>query len=220
MPSTKESVNFRPFTVREEKILLISQESEDPKDRIRAMRQIVNNCCLNLSKDIGLLPPFDLEYCFLKIRAKSVGNIVELKYRDLTDQKIYDFEVDLDEIEVTFNEEHDPNIKINDTLGMIMKYPTIELLDSMKINFQDPEAIFEIITNCIATIYDENNAYESSNYAQNEIYEFIESLPSKAFDDITKFFETSPVLRHELHYKDSEGTEKTITLDGIDDFFQ
>lgn len=220
MPSTKEAIKFRPFTVKEEKILLISQESEDRKDRVRAMRQIVNNCCLNLPQDIGLLPPFDLEYCFLKIRSKSVGNIVELKYRDLTDQKIYEFEVDLDEIEITFNDGHDPNIKIDDNLGMIMKYPTIELLDNMKGDLESTETLFEIISKCISVIYDENAAYEASNYSNKEIYEFLESLPSKVFDDITKFFETTPVLRHELNYKDSEGTEKTITLDGIDDFFQ
>ena len=101
LPSNGETVNFRPFTVKEEKFLLISQESQDQKDRIRAMRQIVNNCCINLPKDIGLLPVFDLEYCFLKIRAKSVGNIVELKYKDLTDEKIYEFQVDLDETKLS-----------------------------------------------------------------------------------------------------------------------
>ena len=219
LPSNKETVTYRPFTVKEEKLLLISQESEDQKERIRAMRQIVNNCCFNLSQDIGLLPSFDLEYCFLKIRSKSVGNIVELKYRDLTDNKIYNFEVDLDELEVAFNENHKTSIKINDDLGIIMKYPTVELLNSIKTDIEDPETVFEVIKKCVATIYDEDNTYDTKDYTNEEITEFVESIPAKAFDDITEFFETIPVLKHELHYKDSDGTDKTITLQGIDDFF-
>ena len=220
LPSNKETVTYRPFTVKEEKLLLISQESEEQKERIRAMRQIVNNCCFKLSQDIGLLPSFDLEYCFLKIRSKSVGNIVELKYRDLTDNKIYNFEVDLDELEVAFNENHKTSIKINDDLGIIMKYPTVELLNSIKTDIEDPETVFEVIKKCVATIYDEDNTYDTKDYTNEEITEFVESIPAKAFEDITEFFETIPVLKHELHYKDSDGTDKTITLQGIDDFFQ
>ena len=219
LPSNKETVTYRPFTVKEEKLLLISQESEEQKERIRAMRQIVNNCCFNLSQDIGLLPSFDLEYCFLKIRSKSVGNIVELKYRDLTDNKIYNFEVDLDELEVAFNENHKTSIKINDDLGIIMKYPTVELLNSIKTDIEDSETVFEVIKKCVATIYDEDNTYDTKDYTNEEITEFVESIPAKAFEDITEFFETIPVLKHELHYKDSDGTDKTITLQGIDDFF-
>ena len=220
LPSNKETVTYRPFTVKEEKLLLISQESEEQKERIRAMRQIVNNCCFNLSQDIGLLPSFDLEYCFLKIRSKSVGNIVELNYRDLTDNKIYNFEVDLDELEVAFNENHKTSIKINDDLGIIMKYPTVELLNSIKTDIEDPETVFEVIKKCVATIYDEDSTYDTKDYTNEEITEFVESIPAKAFEDITEFFETIPVLKHELHYKDSDGTDKTITLQGIDDFFQ
>lgn len=220
LPSSKEVVKFRPFTVKEEKILLIAQESEDSRERVRAMRQIVNNCCFNLPRDIGMLPSFDLEYSFLKIRSKSVGNIVELKYRDLTDEKIYEFEVDLDEIEVTFDETHSSTITVDENLGIIMRYPTLELLESLNKDLEDSESVFEMIKKCVSTIYDAENAYDTKDYSDEEISDFIESLPSKAFDEITKFFETIPVLRHELHYRDSAGTEKTIVLQGIDDFFQ
>ena len=220
LPSDKSKVQFRPFTVKEEKLLLIAQESEDQKDRVRAMRQIVNNCCIDLPKDIGLLPSFDLEYCFLKIRSKSIGNIVELKYRDLTDQKIYSFEVDLDELEITYDENHNKTIKIADDLGMIMAYPTMEMLEKVDTNAEDNETAFKLIRLCVDTIYDAENAYVAKEYSEKELSEFIDSLPVKAFEDITTFFSTLPVLKHELHYKDSEGTEKTITLQGIDDFFQ
>ena len=220
LPSNKEVVKFRPFTVKEEKILLLSQESEDTKDRLRAMRQIVNNCCFNLSKDIGLLPSIDLEYCFLKIRSKSIGNIVELKYRDLVDEKIYSFDVDLDELEVTFNDKHVSTIKITDSLGIIMSHPTIEMLEEIKIDLNDPESIFELIKKCVSTIYDEDNTYDTKDYTNEELSTFIESIPSKIFENITEFFDTMPVLKHNLHYTDTAGTDKTITLQGINDFFQ
>jgi hypothetical protein len=220
LPSNKETVKFRPFTVKEEKLLLISQESEDQKERMRAMRQIVNNCCFDLSQDIGLLPSFDLEYCFLKIRSKSVGNIIELKYKDLTDNKIYNFEVDLDELEVTFTENHKTTIKINDDLGVVMRYPTIEIINDIKTDLSNPESVFEVIKKCVATIYDADDVYDTKDYTDKEITDFIESIPAKAFEDIGDFFVTLPVLTHELHYKDSDGTDKTITLQGIDDFFQ
>lgn len=101
-----------------------------------------------------------------------------------------------------------------------MKYPTVELLNSIKTDIEDPETVFEVIKKCVATIYDEDNTYDTKDYTNEEITEFVESIPAKAFEDITEFFETIPVLKHELHYKDSDGTDKTITLQGIDDFFQ
>jgi hypothetical protein len=220
LPSTKEQINFRPFTVKEEKLLLIAQESENQADKIRAIRQIINNCCFNLPKDVGLLPSFDLEYCFMKIRAKSIGNIVELKYKDLTDKKIYTFEVDLDELEIKFNPEHNKTVSISDDLGLIMKYPTIEVLESVKDDLKSTESSFTIIKKCIETIYDSDNTYDTSDYSDEDLSVFVESIPAKAFEGITKFFDTSPTLKHELKYKDEEGTEKTITLQGIDDFFQ
>ena len=112
------------------------------------------------------------------------------------------------------------NIKISDELGIIMRYPTVELLDNIKTDLQNPETVFEIIKKCVATIYDAENTYETSDYTNQEISDFIESIPAKSFESITAFFETMPVLKHDLHYKDSDGTDKTITLQGIDDFFQ
>jgi T4 bacteriophage base plate protein len=220
LPSNKTKVTFRPFTVKEEKLLLIAQESEDQKERIRAIRQIINNCCFDLPKDIGLLPSFDLIYCFLKIRSKSVGNIIEVKYKDLTDEKIYTFDIDLDELEIVFNDKHNPNIKISENLGLIMTYPTIEMLEKTSTNENSTDALFNLIKQCVSAIYDSDTVYETKDYTLEEISTFVESIPAKAFEDITIFFDTMPELRHELTYKDSEGTEKKIILQGIDDFFQ
>lgn len=221
LPSSGETVKFRPFTVKEEKFLLIAQESDDSKARLLAIRQIVNNCCVDLPTDIGKLPSFDLEYCFIKIRSKSVGNELELAYRDKTDNRIYEFVVDLDELEVAFNPEHKNTFPITDTLGVVMGYPTIEQLAEMNLDLdKDPAGILELVKACISSIYDEETVYETKDYSDKELDEFIESLPLDSFDAFTRFFETMPVLRHELHYKDKDGTEKTITLEGIDDFFQ
>lgn len=221
LPSDKTKLTFRPFTVKEEKLLLIAQESEATADRLRAIRQIVNNCMLDLPKDIGLMPAFDLEYCFLKIRAKSVGNDVELRYRDNTDGKIYEFVVDLDALEVTFSDDHNPVIKFDDTLGVIMQYPTIEILNAIDgSELEDTEATLVLVKKCITTIYDEETTYDTADYTDGELNDFIEALPGKHFQKISQFFETMPILKHDLNYKDTAGTEKTITLQGIDDFFQ
>jgi hypothetical protein len=220
LPSTQKPLKFRPFTVKEEKILLIAQESDELTDKLRALRQIVNNCCLNLDQDIGTLPAFDLEYVFLKIRSKSVGNIIELTYRDNDDQKTYDFTVDIDTVEVEFNPNHKKNIELTNSLGIIMKYPTIEILERAKVDTSDTNSVLTLVSQCIDTIYDEETTYNPKEYTVDELKDFVDSLSAKDFAKITAFFETMPNIKHTLKYKDSNGTEKTIVLQGIDDFFQ
>lgn len=221
LPSDGQSVKFRPFTVKEEKFLLVAQESEEPKSRLLAMRQIVNNCCIDLPDDIGKMPSFDLEYCFLKIRSKSVGNEIEVAYQDNDDQKIYEFKINLDEVEITRNPDHKNTFNIIDNIGVVMRYPTIEQLTEIQMDLaNDPSSILNLVRACIDVIYDDDSAYETKDYTDAELTEFVDSIPSAEFVKIARFFETMPVLRHELKYKDSNGTEKIITLEGIDDFFQ
>jgi len=219
LPSTKGIVKFRPFTVKEEKLLLIGQESEELSDKLNALRQIVNNCVFDLPKDIGLLPAFDLEYCFLKIRAKSVGNLIDLKYKDKTDDKIYEFQVDLDELEITYSDNHTMNIELEHDLGIIMQYPTIESMKNVNPQLGNVESIMSLLKACISVIYDSDTTYDVKDYTEVELTEFVESLSSNQFEKFIHFFDTIPTLKHELHYTDSNGTEKTITLQGIDDFF-
>jgi len=220
LPSTKTKIKFRPFTVKEEKLLLIAQESEQLSEKLNAIRQIINNCMFDLPKDVGLLPSFDLEYCFLKIRSKSVSNIVELSYRDKTDDKIYNFEVYLDELEMTYDETHNTTIELEENLGVVMQYPTVEILNQINPQIDSVESTMAILKKCIAMIYDADNTYPVEDCTDKELTEFIESLPTKNFEKLSQFFDTMPVLKHEMHYTDSEGTKKTITLQGIDDFFQ
>ena len=129
IPSTGKPVSFRPFLVKEEKLLLMAKASEDPTDIFKAIKQVINNCAMDKGFDIDKLAIFDLEYVFIRLRAISVNNIVKVSYRDNEDDKIYDFEINLNTVEVVFPEKISKNIKISDTIGMTMKYPPASIFD-------------------------------------------------------------------------------------------
>ena len=165
------------------------------------------------------MPLFDLGYCFLKIRAKSVGNEIELNYRDNIDDKIYSFMINLDELEVTFPEGHEKNIQLDESLGLVMQYPTVEMLDSISEKDSEEDITIALIKQCIESIYDKDNVYNTKEYSDAEMLEFIESIESSKFKKIEKFFDTMPILEHTLTYTDTAGTEKIIILNDISDFF-
>jgi hypothetical protein len=217
IPSTKQASIFRPFLVREEKILLIAQEGDDA-DILRAIKQIVSNCSVD-KLDINKLTTFDLEYLFLKLHAKSVNNIAKLSYKDGEDDKVYEFEVDLDKIEVEFNEDNNKKIKVNDTVGIVMKYMSADVSEKIKKFENEIELLNFFIINSMDTVYDENSVYQVSEFKDSEVTEFIDSLPAKAFNKIKKFFETMPKLEHVINYKNSLGTDRTIKLRSVKDFF-
>lgn len=217
IPSTGKKVTFRPFVVKEEKLLLIAQSGGDT-DMIRAIKQIIRNC---VQEDINVdnLATFDLEYMFLKLRARSVNNIIKLSYRDNEDNELYDFEIDLDKIEIDMPGGVDPKIKINDTIGMTMKYPNAGIVDKIGDFENEVELLTLFITNCIDTIYDENDVYIASEYSSEELGEFIDSLDVTTFDKIREFFEKMPKLIHVINYKNKMGNDRTIELSSIKDFF-
>jgi len=226
IPSTKQAIRFRPFLVKEEKILLIAQSGGTKKEVINAIKQIINNCVVmqdGSSFDVGMLALFDLEYLFIKIRAKSVDNIVKLKYIDHEDEKTYEVEINLDEIQVKFDETNTNKIKVKDDIGIIMKYPTPEITN--KIEFESANKINEVqftqdlIKECIDKIYDADNVYVAKEIDPKEFDEFIDSMPIKALEDIKKFFETIPKITHTVEYTNSKGTKREIELSSIDDFF-
>jgi hypothetical protein len=166
IPSSKKTVEFRPFLVKEEKILLIAQQGGNDGEIIRAVKQILNNCILTTGFNIDDLTTFDLEYMFLKLRARSVNNIVKLSYRDTEDDEVYDFELDLDKIEITYPEDAaDPNIPITDNVGMTMKYPSASITDKMGTFENEVELMTFFIVNCIDTIYDEEEVYIANEYS-------------------------------------------------------
>lgn len=217
VPSTGKKITFRPFVVKEEKLLLIAQSGGDT-DMIRAIKQIIRNC---VQEDINVdsLATFDLEYIFLKLRARSVNNIIKLSYRDNEDDQLYDFEIDLDKIEVEMPEGVDPKIKINDNVGMTMKYPSAGIADKLTEFENEVELLTFFITNCIDTIYDENDVYIASEYSDKELGEFVDSLDVNTFDKIREFFEKIPRMRHVINYKNKMGNDRVIELSSIKDFF-
>jgi len=219
IPSTNKEVTFRPFLVKEEKILLMAQQSNDDKDIIKAIKQVVNNCCLDDKLDIDKLATFDLEYLFLKLRARSVNNIVEVLYRDAEDNQEYKLKINLDDVEVTMPKKIDKNIKINKKSGIIMKYPSASLVDEIKEFKNEIEILNFFILKCIQEIYDENDVYPASEQTEKELQEFLDSLDVKTFDKIREFIENIPKLEHTLTYKNSKGEERFVTLNTLSDFF-
>lgn len=219
IPSSKKKILFRPYLVKEEKLLLMAQQSDNEIDTIRAMRQVLNNCVQDEDFQRAKMTTFDLEYLFLKLRARSVNNIVELAYRDNEDGEIYNFKIDLDSIEVKFPENVEPKIKINDEIGMVMRYPCSDITDKITEFENEVDMIMFFIRNCIESIYDKENIYLVDDAPEEEVTEFINSLDISTFDKVREFFESMPKLYHKLEYTNKNGTEQVIELKSIKDFF-
>jgi len=218
IPSTQDQKRFRPFLVKEEKILLTAQEGQDNNDILFSLKQIINNCCFD-DIDVDELATFDLEYIFLKLRARSVNNVVKLRYRDTEDEKIYDFELDLDEIEIKFDEKNNPKIKVNDEVGIVLKYPSVKVTEKMADVTDQIELLNKILIHTIDVIYDAENVYPAKDSTEQELIEFLENLDTKTFKKIEDFFMTMPKLYHEIKYTNSLGNERTIVLNSVQDFF-
>lgn len=220
VPSTGETIKFRPFLVKEEKILLIAQQSDEKEEAIEAITQILNNCITSKIK-IDELPIFDIEYLFLKLRSKSINNIVDLKYRDNEDQEIYEFTIDLDEIKVEVPTDKKNTIAITDDIGIVMRYPNFKSMKSFaNMDANNPEHTMEIIAKSIDKIYDANTVYPASEYTVEDLKEFISNLRIDQMAKVYEFFEAMPKLIHTLEYKNKAGKDRKIVLEGISDFFQ
>lgn len=219
IPSTKQKIRYRPFLVKEEKILLIAQSSNDPKDIIQAVKQVLQNCCTD-DIDIDQLTTFDIEYFFIKLRSKSVNNIVNLKYRDLEDDKIYDFEVDLETIEIQHNPDHQKTINVSNNVILNLKYPQMNLVNTLEKVENDTDLVFEILRNCLDTLVYEGKEIKISDYSKKEIDDFILSMDVVSFNKVQEFFNTMPKLKHDIDYVNSLGNPRKITLQSLNDFFQ
>lgn len=219
IPSQKKMAKFRPFTVKEEKILLIAQQERDDKSIILAIKQVINNCSQEEGFDVDKLATFDLEYMFLKLRSRSINNIIEVSYRDIEDDKVYDFEVDLDEVKMIENENISNIIMINDSIGIKMKYPSVTIIDDAPVDATASDVVEYLIRNCIDCIFDENNVYPSGDYTDEELTEWINSLDIETFNKIREFFDNLPQMYHKIEYKNSLGNERTIELKTLSDFF-
>lgn len=219
VPSQNKKVTFRPFLVKEEKILLIAQQGGEEKEIIRALKQILQNCIQDTDFNVEDLTTFDLEYMFLKLRSKSVSNVVKLQYQDNEDEKIYDFEIDLDTIEVQFDPKHTNKIQITDDIGMIMKYPSVNIVNDAPQTGDPVEVMDHLIRSCVDKIYDSENVYDVKDYSKEEVNAFLDDLTIEAYDKIREFFDTLPKMYHELNYTNDNGNERKIELTGLRDFF-
>jgi len=219
VPSTNKKEPFRPFLVKEEKILLMAKSSEDPSDILRAVKQVVNNCAINDSFDVDRLAIFDIEYLFIQLRSVSVNNVVKLSYRDNEDQEIYDFDIDLKEVKVRFPEKIDRVIKITDKTGIQMKYPAASIFDDKEFFGAGDDAYYELIIRCLDKIYDEDDIFDPEDYSREEIEEFLNELSVDVFENIQAFMNNVPKVYHKLEYKNKNGNNRIIELTSLTDFF-
>ena len=220
VPSTKETLVYRPFLVKEEKILLMAMEEEKDSQLNRALKQVVHNCTFE-KVDVGKLPLFDLEYIFLRIRAKSVGEVAKIRVLCEDDGETYvSVEIDLETIEVEFQEDHTTKIELTDEIGIEMGYPTFEFLN-FKADQTEVNQLFDIIGSSIVRVYEGETVYEKADFSKKDLKEFLESLTSEQFLRVQKFFETMPRLRHKLEVTNPK-TKKVneITLEGLQAFFE
>ena len=219
VPSTKEKITYRPFLVKEEKLLLAAMETgEGEGDLVRALRQIITNCLIT-EIDIESLATFDMEYIFFNLRAKSVGEVAKVTVICPDDEKTeLSLEIPLDEINVTFTEGHTNKVQITDTIGMTMKYPDFTLASLQRDTGY--EYLFDMIKGCIAQITDGETIYERVDFNDKELDTFIDSLSTKQLEGVQSFFETMPKLKHEVKVTNPKTKKKsTVVLEGLDSFF-
>jgi len=222
VPSTDEKLKYRPFLVKEEKILLIAMESGKNKDIVNAVKEIVMACTFE-KLDLGNMPMFDIEYIFLNIRAKSVGEVSKLKLICPDDKKTtVSIEIDLSEVQVQVDEKHTNKIELSDEMGMYMQYPTIDSFAKSGITDVTAHNMLDVLITCIRQIYDKGGeeVFEAKDSTKKELTEFVEQLSSKQFADLQAFFDTMPKLKHTIKVKNPK-TKKVsnVTLNGLNDFF-
>ena len=223
VPSTDEKIKYRPFLVKEEKILLIALESGENKDIVQAVKTIVDECTFNKLK-LGKIPMFDVEYIFLQIRAKSVGEISTLNLLCPDDGKTYaKVEVDLTEIRVHVDEEHNSKVELTDEMGMIMTYPNIDSTIDIGVTDINASNMLDVIVTCIEQIYDKGGeeVHMAVDSTKKELTEFIEQLNTEQFKKVQKFFDTMPKLTYTVEIENPKTKVKSeITLNGLNDFFE
>lgn len=225
LPSTGQTINYRPFLVKEEKVLLFALESEDTKQISNAVKTVIKNCISTKGIKVEELPTFDIEYLFLNIRGKSVGETVDVNITCPDDGETQvEMTINIDSIKIQKTRGHKNIIKLDNDLSMKLKYPSLQQF--IESNFETAEVTSEIgqslsmITSCIEMIYNKEESWESSDYSQKELEEFVDQLNTKQFKEIEKFFTTMPKLSHTIEVKNpNTGVESEVVLEGLANFF-
>ena len=224
LPSTGKKVKYRPFLVKEEKLLVLALETESTKDISNAIKTVLKNCIQTRGVKVENLPTFDIEYLFLNIRGKSVGEEVEVNLIAPDDEVTeVPVTINIDDINIQKSEEHNSKIKLDDNLMMEMKYPSLDQF--IKSNFDFTEEVsmdqsFDLIASCIDKIYNEEEVWSTADCTKKEVKEFLEQMNSMQFKEIEKFFETMPKLSHSVTFTNPKTeVESTVVLEGLSSFF-
>ena len=224
LPSTGQSINYRPFLVKEEKLLVLALETEDTKQITTAIKNVLKNCVLTKGIKVDQLPTFDIEFLFLNIRGKSVGEEIEVNITCPDDEKTQvPVTIDLDDIKVQKNDEHTNQIKLDKDLMMELKYPSLEQFIKNNFDFNDANAMdqsFDLIATCIDKIYTADEVWAAADCTKKEIKEFLEQMNSVQFKEIETFFETMPKLSHKVKVTNPKTKVKSdVVLEGLASFF-
>mgnify|MGYP000716238232 FL=1 len=219
LPSSGEEVKFRPFLVKEQKLLLMAQQSEDTKQISDSMVSVISNCT---GLDATNLPTFDVEYIFLKIRGKSVGDIVELNLICPDDGVTQVFtKIDLNEVEVQISEDHKSEIQITDQIKLVMTYPTLSIASEQGFSTESIDSVFNLLQTCIKEIHSGDEVFHKIDMKTEEITEFVESLNTEQFNSVIAYFDTMPKLRHVVEVTNPKtGVTSEILLEGMESFLE
>jgi citrate lyase gamma subunit len=224
LPSTEQKIKYRPFLVKEEKLLVIALESEDTKQITNAIKTVIKNCIETKGVKVETLPTFDIEYLFLNIRGKSVGEEIEVNIICPDDGETQvPVNINVDDIQVQKNPKHNKHIKVDDSITMEMKYPSLDQFIKSNFDFSADntmEQSFELIASCIDKIYTEDEVWSTADVTKKELMEFLDQMNSSQFKEIEKFFETMPKLSHTIKVKNPvTEVESEVTLEGLSSFF-
>ena len=224
LPSTGQEIKYRPFLVKEEKLLVLALESENTKEITTAIKNVIKNCIQTKNIKVESLPTFDIEYLFLNIRGKSVGEEIEVNVICPDDGETYvPVKINIDEIQVQKNEEHTNKIQVDDNIVMQMKYPSLDQFIKNNFDFSgdtNMDQSFDLVASCIDKIFNDEEVWTSCDVTKKELIDFLEQMNSAQFKQIEKFFETMPKLSHSIKVKNPKTeVESEVILEGLSSFF-
>lgn len=224
LPSSNRKIKYRPFLVKEEKILILAMESQDPKQIARAVKDVISKCILSKGIKVERLSTFDIEYLFLNIRGKSVGEQIEVMVTCPDDKKTQvPMSINIDSIKVKTDDEHSTDIKLDEIYTLRMKYPSLDEFIKSNFNFDsnmNVDDTFDLIASCIDQVYSDEESWSHQECTKKELTEFVDQLNSSQFKEVEKFFETMPKLSHAVKVTNpNTKVESEIVLEGLQNFF-
>lgn len=221
VPSLDKTFRFRPFLVKEEKILLFAQQTKSRKDIVRAIKQVVNNCCVDSDFDVDILHPVDIEYLFIKLRSVSVNNMIEVTYIDNEDGEEYKFKIDAEQIEIKKPKKKVSNkIMINEKVGIRLKQPTAVILDKMPEDIDDFDVVKFFIKACLEDVFDDKEVIDfRTDTSDEELDAWIDEFPTEVVDKIKKFLDNTAKMEYVINYKNKKDHDRKIVLSTLEDFF-